>query len=724
MKLFALAIDDPQLQWVIRFGWQTTLLIGVVIGVQWLLRNHLAPRWRYNLWLLVMLRLVMPVSWESPLSLFNLLHTDRLAEAIQPQAGKAMPESGVADPSYTAGQTQAGQEFAGLQKRPQPGGQDDPANTAAGLPITPTLKAGNTTSVANHPFNPASSDSLYPNLGTKRTGLGTWLFYGWLAGVVIFGMYLLIEWQNFWSEVKRANSVTSEAVLRQFEECQRVMGISREVPLLAVAQLKSPAVFGCFHAKILIPQAILRQFAPRELRGIFLHELGHIRRGDTLVNWLALFVQVIHWFNPLVWLAFHRMRGDRELACDALVLSRATEKERDDYGATIIKLLESFLRPYPRPGLIGLLENKQQIKRRIQMIAQFRNLAHWPGVAVAAFGMIALTVMTDAQSEHSTARPQTAPAADRINRETKLQVDDRAILVKRLDEIANTIRKFQEANNIVSPKEMADEAQAQYNKAHDEYLNAQKERKLFEAMNKVILAEKLAVPMGKASPNSLDQPDGQQYNQLKARLKTKQDEWADLQVKLMPSHPKMVMLSNEIHQLQAAIDTLLDKVERGRLAYIAELRIKEKNYEKLLPEFKKDVNKWKAIQQEYSTMKENEASLKSMLSLTNLNKLLADSLSRSAYPWLAGKATFFGAVKGQVSLGDEPKTVTQAMMLLGYNEFANLTTGVILRRTDPKTNKDLEIRVNVKAVIDGNRDADVILQDGDRIEVKEKSIFF
>jgi beta-lactamase regulating signal transducer with metallopeptidase domain len=62
----------------------------------------------------------------------------------------------------------------------------------------------------------------------------------------------------------------------------------------------------------------LRSFSTEELRFVFLHELAHVRRRDILMSWLMALLQVVHWFNPLVWFAFSRWRADRELACDAL----------------------------------------------------------------------------------------------------------------------------------------------------------------------------------------------------------------------------------------------------------------------------------------------------------------------------------------------------------------------------------------------------------------------
>src|SRR5204863_8596727 len=91
--------------------------------------------------------------------------------------------------------------------------------------------------------------------------------------------------------------------------------------------------------------------------------------------WCLAFLQTVHWFNPLIALAFARARAQRELARDAMVLAATTPIEQNNYGQTIVKLVESFARLGPRPGTIGILEDnggKNQLKRRITMIANFQ----------------------------------------------------------------------------------------------------------------------------------------------------------------------------------------------------------------------------------------------------------------------------------------------------------------------------------------------------------------
>src|SRR5437667_11569040 len=106
------------------------------------------------------------------------------------------------------------------------------------------------------------------------------------------------------------------------------------------------------------PTAIFSDLPVGNFGSIFLHELAHLKRHDLEINWLVSVAQALHWFNPLLRLAFARMRADREMACDALALARMEQGEGQRYGETIVKLLEGLVRPAPTPGSVGISEER------------------------------------------------------------------------------------------------------------------------------------------------------------------------------------------------------------------------------------------------------------------------------------------------------------------------------------------------------------------------------
>jgi len=85
--------------------------------------------------------------------------------------------------------------------------------------------------------------------------------------------------------------------------------------------LKTPFVFGLINPRIYLPAGL----DATERRYILLHEQIHIRRKDYIIKILAFLILSIHWFNPLVWIAFRLMSKDMELSCDERVLKEMDE---------------------------------------------------------------------------------------------------------------------------------------------------------------------------------------------------------------------------------------------------------------------------------------------------------------------------------------------------------------------------------------------------------------
>src|SRR5947209_15997841 len=132
------------------------------------------------------------------------------------------------------------------------------------------------------------------------------------------------------------------------------MKVPTPIVLVQTSRVSTPVLYGFVRPRLLLPAGLLESYSPDELRFIFLHELAHIQRHDIPLSWLLTILQVLHWFNPLVWLAFARMKADRELACDALVLGNMKDGQQMAYGRTMLRLLEHFVRTAPLPPMAGI----------------------------------------------------------------------------------------------------------------------------------------------------------------------------------------------------------------------------------------------------------------------------------------------------------------------------------------------------------------------------------
>ena len=98
--------------------------------------------------------------------------------------------------------------------------------------------------------------------------------------------------------------------------------------------LPTAFIVGVFRPRIYLPAGLTEQ----ERRFVLQHERIHLRRGDWVVKLLAHFVLCLHWFNPLVWLAFRLLCRDIEIACDERVVQQLGEEQRGDYSRTLLRL--------------------------------------------------------------------------------------------------------------------------------------------------------------------------------------------------------------------------------------------------------------------------------------------------------------------------------------------------------------------------------------------------
>ncbi len=356
--------------WLWRASWQASVLVLLILVAQWVFKTRLAPKWRYALWLLVVVRLALPVTPEAPVSIYSLTNVD----TVVPAAVRIAPEAAApAVPEWFARS-----ELVWRERNHAFGGEmPDEALAATG-----TTETERSALASGH---------------APSGGWGMVHIFGviWLAGVLFFFGRLILGNVWFARRLRGRAPLEDRRVLRIFERCAEEMGVGKGLAIVETPDVQGPALFAVFRMRLLLPPGMVDGLSDEELRYVFLHELAHIRRRDVAVNWFVAILQALHWFNPVLWLGFRRMRIDRELACDALALSRVRNGEDTGYGRTILKVLQGFSRPAAASGLVGILEGRSGIRMRIHSIARFRKSRGWPVLAGTLFGLLAVVALTD-----------------------------------------------------------------------------------------------------------------------------------------------------------------------------------------------------------------------------------------------------------------------------------------------------------------------------------------
>ena len=123
----------------------------------------------------------------------------------------------------------------------------------------------------------------------------------------------------------------------------------------------SPFILGFLNPKIYIPYNLSEE----KLAAVLEHEFTHLRRKDHLVKYVSFLLLAVHWFNPLVWLAFHLMGKDMEMSCDEAVLKRMKgdrEADKKSYGTTLLDFSAKGRFPAPGPLAFGESAVKSRIK--------------------------------------------------------------------------------------------------------------------------------------------------------------------------------------------------------------------------------------------------------------------------------------------------------------------------------------------------------------------------
>jgi beta-lactamase regulating signal transducer with metallopeptidase domain len=351
---------------LLRASWQASVLIVLVLLLRWCLRKALPPEWRFWFWMLVLVRLALPFSLESPLSIFNY---SRL------QVPAALHDSEPASPRFTESAPTATSDMEAPAIR-SAAGQNSFASAAGDAQLSTS--------------DPPKGSSL---------PLKAILATVWCLGALVLGFRVYLGHRRLARRLRGGHPSDNPLLLEMLGACTRELGLRRPPVLIETDSVRSPAIFGMLSPKLLFPSSAVGVLTRPQLRCVMLHELCHLRRRDVLFNWLATALQILHWFNPLVWLASGRFRADRELACDARALGHLAQEETREYGNTIIRLMEGFAAHSRIPGMVGISENIDHLKLRLLMIGRFaRRPLGLALLAVSGAVLLGLVTLTDAQA--------------------------------------------------------------------------------------------------------------------------------------------------------------------------------------------------------------------------------------------------------------------------------------------------------------------------------------
>ena len=306
----------------LRSSLSTGIFILLVMAIIKLLGEKLNVRIKNALWVLILIKLLIPVSDHIDLNLFSILN-QRYLTLVQ------------SEQIVTSGSTGMNQPLLDM----------------------------NSSMTDEVPENRDNNDFLPAILQIASVI--------WLAGFVSFNIFLLITNYNFRRKILGAANTGDEKTLALIQTLKANLTIKQEIRVVINDRIKSPCITGIIKPSIYIPEYILNISNSNQISHIFLHELVHFKRKDVLYNLLSIIALLIHWYNPLAWIAVKKMRIYRECTCDACVLELLNEDENIEYGMTLLNISKSYFNKNEYTQMPIYFETNNQMKERINMIKKF-----------------------------------------------------------------------------------------------------------------------------------------------------------------------------------------------------------------------------------------------------------------------------------------------------------------------------------------------------------------
>ncbi len=372
--------------WIIAATLNSAALLAVVSFIWLVVRRHVAPQVGYLLFLLVPLKLLLPIEVTVPP---QIERWTPVAIASRWLDKKQYPAHGPARPLVTP-----------LAMATNPHVVRAAEANSAPLPLQPTDLSANaslsapasSTALARPTSHGAAirpADPVQPRLTTAATAMLLWL------GVVTALFCRLVYTQSrFWSRLRRATPIDEPKLHFNLSELARRAGVRRPVRFVECDDIAAPAVSGIIRPTILLPRGIASSLTARQLRWVLLHELAHVRRHDVPAVLLQRCAAILHFFNPIVWLANRIAYRLREYACDdfALATSKTSAVESGQAFLEVLRYASDNRRIRGALGIFGF-DSRAACTLRVERLLDSDRKIHTRASAVSMGFVLLLAIV-------------------------------------------------------------------------------------------------------------------------------------------------------------------------------------------------------------------------------------------------------------------------------------------------------------------------------------------
>ena len=189
----------------------------------------------------------------------------------------------------------------------------------------------------------------------------------WLIGLFIFTSTYIIGNIKLKHTIRNLENLQDSRMKIILIKCKNKLNINKKVEIKLQNFNMSPCIHGIIRPKILISKDFIKQDNDT-IKNVFMHELSHYKRKDMITNYFLLIITAIHWFNPIIYRVFKKIRQEMELATDEIALNRMNKDEKKRYGLTLINLLQTYNSQKVATKMLYITDDNKNMERRIKKI--------------------------------------------------------------------------------------------------------------------------------------------------------------------------------------------------------------------------------------------------------------------------------------------------------------------------------------------------------------------
>jgi beta-lactamase regulating signal transducer with metallopeptidase domain len=366
---------------VINLSTVGIIVAGILLIIKFIFGEKLSASWHYYIWLILLIRLLVPVFPQSHVSVFNIIKLPYHQHYESEKEDIVLDSSFINTIRKYSNTKYDNREYSNNRVQ-------DTDNISESLPVNvPDSNKIDAQGISSQDRFESSLE-LLDILGII-----------WFVGMILFLIYPISLNIYIRQSVAKCRKCANTEILYILQKCKDSLKIKSNVIAYECDSFGSPCIYGLIKPKLLVSNIVIQSIGQKSKEYVLLHELMHLKRKDLLVNSVLIILKAVYWFNPVLWYCFARIRRECEVSCDEMVLRDLNNSERIGYGKAIVEMCANYSDKKLVYPAMSMVHNKGDTKRRVKKVISFKKPSTiWIVIAVVVTLITCTIILTNGLS--------------------------------------------------------------------------------------------------------------------------------------------------------------------------------------------------------------------------------------------------------------------------------------------------------------------------------------